>query len=85
VSGQGREDLDHSLAGGVKARRDLHTCTATDTPASSTTGTDPDMFQDPPPHDLFHRPGLEPPYRWKGRLLIAAHEVEEHGLQFWPA
>ncbi|MFJ5731001.1 hypothetical protein [Streptomyces paradoxus] len=62
------------------------TCTATDTQASFTTGTDPDdMFQDPPPDDLFNRPGLEPPYHWKGRLLIAAHEVEEHVLQFWPA
>jgi hypothetical protein len=43
------------------------------------------MFQDRPPDDLFHRPGLEPPYHWKGRLLITAHEVEEHILQFWPA
>ncbi|WP_328416753.1 hypothetical protein OG542_37015 [Streptomyces violaceus] len=62
------------------------TCTATDTPASFTTGTDPDdMFQDPPPDDLFNRPDFEPPYHWKGRLLIAAHKVEEHILQFWPA
>ncbi|WP_316763692.1 hypothetical protein [Streptomyces herbicida] len=63
------------------------TCTATNAPASFTTGTDPDdMFQDPmPPEHLFNRPGLEPPYHWKGRLLIAAYEVEEHVLQFWPA
>ncbi|MET7695521.1 hypothetical protein ABZT06_47925 [Streptomyces sp. NPDC005483] len=62
------------------------TCTATDAPASFTTGTDPDdMFQEPPPEHLFNRPGLEPPYRWKGRLLVAAYEVEEHVLQFWPA
>lgn len=61
------------------------TCTAVGTPACFTTGTDPDdMFQDPPPDDLFNRPGLEPPYHWKGRLLIAAHEGEEHVLQFWP-
>ena len=63
------------------------TCTATDAPASFTTGTDPDdMFQDPmPPEHLFNRPGLQTPYPLKGRLLIAAYEVEEHVLQFWPA
>ncbi|GAA2767567.1 hypothetical protein GCM10010103_66090 [Streptomyces paradoxus] len=61
------------------------TCTGTDTPASFTTGTDPDdMFQDPPPEGLFHRPGIEPPYHWTGRLLIAARATEEHVLQFWP-
>jgi hypothetical protein len=61
------------------------TCTATEAPASFTTGTDPDdMFQDPPPEELFHRPGLEPPYHWTGRLLIASRETEEHVLQFWP-
>ncbi|MGW7512830.1 hypothetical protein ACWGJ0_34610 [Streptomyces massasporeus] len=61
-------------------------CTATDTPASFTTGTDPDdMFQDPPPDDLFAMPGLEAPYRWKGRLHVAASGTEEHCLQFWPA
>ncbi|MDX3545370.1 hypothetical protein PV729_21735 [Streptomyces europaeiscabiei] len=63
------------------------TCTATDAPADFTTGTDSDdMFEDPlPPEHLFNRPGLEPPYHWNGRLLVAAYEVEEHVLQFWPA
>ncbi|GAQ65902.1 hypothetical protein [Streptomyces scabiei] len=63
------------------------TCTATDAPADFTTGTDSDdMFEAPlPPEHLFNRPGLEPPYHWKGRLLVAAYEVEEHVLQFWPA
>ncbi|MFF8407739.1 hypothetical protein ACF06P_39700 [Streptomyces sp. NPDC015684] len=62
-------------------------CTSTDSPASFTTGTDPDdMFQDPPPPDrLFNRLGLEPPYHWKGRLLVASNEREVHVLQFWPA
>ncbi|MFD6174337.1 hypothetical protein [Streptomyces coeruleorubidus] len=66
--------------------RHTETFTCTATPASFMTGTDTDdMFQDPPPDDLFNRPGLEPPYHWKCRRLIAAREVEEHVLQFWPA
>jgi hypothetical protein len=62
-------------------------CTATDAPASFTTGTDPDdMFEDPmPPDNLVNRPALEPPYHCKGRLLIANDKKEVHVLQFWPA
>ncbi|UXY32020.1 hypothetical protein [Streptomyces sp. HUAS TT20] len=44
------------------------------------------MFQEPMPSErLFNRPGLEPPYHWKGRRHIATYEAEEHALQFWPA
>jgi hypothetical protein len=74
-----------ALAGEWK-HTETFTCTATDAPASFTTGTDPDdMFRSPPPDDLFSRPGLEPPYHWMGRLLIAVGEAEGHVLQFWPA
>lgn len=41
------------------------------------------MFQELPPEHLFNPPGRQPPYCWKGRLLVAAYEVAEHVLQFW--
>ncbi|WP_317440769.1 hypothetical protein [Streptomyces collinus] len=80
-------DQEPELLPGEWTHTESFTCTATDAPASFTTGTDPDdMFQAPmPPEHLFNRPGLEPPYHWEGRLLTATHEVEEHVLQFWPA
>ncbi|MGW7005887.1 hypothetical protein ACWGCW_24540 [Streptomyces sp. NPDC054933] len=61
------------------------TCTADDRPADYTSGTSTSsMFETPlPPEHFFAREG-EPPHHWNARLHVAAFEVEEHALQFWP-